>query len=105
MKTFVKDTNEAPNKWWAFQDAKMRNIKNKSHYDAKVHLRVDRMKVILGELYLGKVYEAYNPKRVSVKVDKPVVKNAGWLRALEADWALEGITKTQTSTGLLYRII
>ena len=105
MKTQFKDTNEAPNKWWAFQDAKMRNIKNKSLYDSKVHLRVDRMIVALGELYSGRVYEAYNPKRVSVKVDKPVVKDARWLRALEADWAKEGITKTQTSTGLLYRII
>jgi hypothetical protein len=105
MKTQFKDTNEATNKWWAFQDAKMRNIKNKSHYSAQVHLRVERMMVVLGELYWGKIYEAYNPKRVSVKIDKPYVKDARWLKELEADWAEEGITKTQTSTGLLYRII
>lgn len=105
MQTEFKDTQEAANKWWAYQDAKMRNIKNKSRYSAQVHLQVDRMIVALGELYAGKIYEAYNPKRVSVKIDKPLVKDSRWLKMLEADWAKEGITKTQTPTGLLYRII
>lgn len=104
MQVQYKETNEAPVKWWAAQDARMRNIKNKSHWSADVQLRVERMKVALGELYLGKIYEAYNVKRVSIKIDKPVVKDARWLRALEADWAREGITKTQTPQGLLYRV-
>jgi hypothetical protein len=105
MQTQFKETNEAPNKFWAAQDARMRNIKNKSLYPARIHLRVDRMIIALGELYAGKIYEAYNPKRVSVKIDKPVVKDSRWLKMLEADWAKEGITKTQTPQGLLYRII
>ena len=104
MQVQYKETNEAPVKWWAYQDARMRNIKNKSHWSADVQLRVERMKVALGELYQGKIYEAYNVKRVSIKIDKPVVKDARWLRALEADWAKEGITKTQTPQGLLYRV-
>ena len=58
----------------------------------------------LGELYAGKIYEAYNPKRVSIKVDKPIVRDLKQLRSMEAYWAEQGITKTQTSTGLLYRI-
>lgn len=105
MQTQFKDTNEAPNKFWAAQDARMRNIKNKSHWSADVQLRVERMKVALSELYMGRIYEAYNVNRVSVKIDKPVVKDSRWLRELEADWAKEGITKTQTPQGLLYRII
>lgn len=83
----------------------MKSIANKSRYGSEVHLRVERMKVALSEIYGGRIYEAYNPKRVSIKIDKPVIKDRRWLKIMESDWALEGVTKTQTSTGLLYRLI
>jgi hypothetical protein len=41
---------------------------------------------------------------VSIKVDKPIVRDRKQLREMETYWAEQGITKTQTSTGLLYRI-
>jgi len=105
MKTFTKDTKESNVKWWAAMDARMRNIANKSHYSAEVQLRVDRMKVALQMVYAGKVYEAYNKKRVSIKIDKPVVQDKQWLRLLEEEWELRGVTKTVTPQGVLYRVI
>lgn len=104
MITDQKTTLKAPCAWWAAQDARMKSIANKSRWSASVQLQVDRMMVALGELYAGKIYEAYNVKRVSIKIDKPVVKNLKQLREMEAYWAEQGVTKTQTSTGLLYRI-
>lgn len=104
MKTTDKETRTAPCAWWAAQDARMKSIANKSKWPADVHLQVERMKMALGELYSGKIYEAYNPKRVSIKIDKPWVKDLKQLREMEAYWAEQGVTKTQTSTGLLYRI-
>jgi hypothetical protein len=104
MKITEKDTKSAPCAWWAAQDARMRNIANKSQWSQDVHLTVDRMMVALDFLYAGKIYEAYNKKRVSIKIDKPVVKDRKWLKDLEADWAARGITKTVTPQGILYRV-
>ena len=104
MKTVDKETRTAPCAWWAAQDARMKSIANKSKWPQAVHLQVERMKMALGELYAGKIYEAYNAKRVSIKIDKPFVKDRQLLRDMEAYWAEQGVTKTQTSTGLLYRV-
>ena len=104
MKTIDKETRTAPCAWWAAQDARMKSIANKSKWSDSIQLKVERMKMALGELYAGKIYEAYNPKRVSIKVDKPFIRDLKLLREMEAYWAEQGITKTQTSTGLLYRI-
>lgn len=104
MQTKFKDTQEAPVKWWAAQDARMRNIKNKSHWSTEIQLRVERMKAALDSLYAGKIYEAYGKKGVSIKVDNPRVKDREWLKILEQDWSAQGVTKTQTPQGLLYRV-
>lgn len=104
MLTEQKNTRAAPCAWWAAQDARMRSIANKSHWSSTVQLQVERMKVALGELYAGKIYDAYNKKRVSIKIDRPIVKDPKWLRALEADWAKQGVSKTITPQGILYRV-
>ena len=104
MQTTFKDTNEVPVKWWAFQDAKMRNIKNKSHWGDSVKLKVEQMKMVLDCLYAGSIYEAYGKKSVSIKIDKPRVKDRSDLALMEAEWARQGITKTETAQGILYRV-
>ena len=104
MITVEKDTPAARNAWWAAQDARMRNIAAKSRYTPQVHLQVERMKAVLDYCYGGRIFEAYRPKSVAVKVDKPVVKNKQMLREIEADWAQRGITKTVTPQGVLYRL-
>lgn len=105
MLTDQKNTPAAPNKWWAAQDARMRNYANKSHWSAEVQLKVDKMKVALSYLYSGTIHEAYGKKRVSIKIDKPVVQDKQWLREMEKEWELRGVTKTVTPQGVLYRVI
>jgi len=104
MDTEFKNTQAAPVKWWAAQDARMRNIANKSRWSAEVQLKVERMKMALDSLYAGKIYEAYGKTRVAIKIDKPVIRDSKWLKMLEADWAKQGVTKTITPQGLLYQI-
>lgn len=104
MITVEKETPAARNAWWAAQDASMRNLAAKSHYSPQVQLQVERMKAVLDYCYGGRIFEAYRPKSVAVKVDKPYVKNKQMLREIEADWAERGITKTVTPQGVLYRL-
>ncbi len=104
MQTTFKDTQEAPNKWWAAQDARIRNIANKSHWGPQVQLKVEQMKMVLDCLYSGKIYEAYRRKSVAIKIDQPRVKARSDLALMEAEWARQGITKTETPQGILYRV-
>ena len=104
MLTVDKNTSEAPNKWWAAHDARMRNIANKSRWDAGVQRRVSAMLMALDTIYYGRIYEAYGVRRVAIKIDSPQVRDRKWLRIMEADWAAEGITKTITPRGILYQV-
>lgn len=104
MITKEKDTPQASNKWWAAQDARMRNIANKSHWSSKVQLKVEAMKGVLDYLYSGTIYEAYRKKSVAIKIDKAWVRDRKTLAEMEAAWAAEGITKTLTPQGVLYRV-
>jgi hypothetical protein len=104
MQTDFRDTQPAAIKWWAAQDARVRNYTNKTQWSASVQLQVDRMKTALSALYSGKIYEAYGRRQVSIKIDNPVVLDAHWLFLLESDWAAQGVTKTQTPQGILYRV-
>lgn len=104
MITIEKDTPAASNKWWAHQDARMRNIANKSRWDAKVQLKVEAMKSVLDYLYSGTIYEAYRKKSVAIKIDKAWVRDRKALNEMEAAWAEEGIVKTLTPQGVLYRV-
>lgn len=102
--TFI-DTEEAPNKWWAARDARMRNYANKSHYDAATQLRVDRMKGALELLYTSRgVHEAYGKKGISIKVDQARVRNKDHLEEFEKEWTKQGVTKKVTPQGVIYRI-
>ena len=104
MQETYKDTSEASVKWWAAQDARMRNIANKSRWDPKIHLKVESMKSVLDYVYSGKIYEAYRVRSVAIKIDKPVIKDRRMLKEAEAAWTAEGITKTVTPQGILYQI-
>jgi hypothetical protein len=60
--------------------------------------------MVLDCLYAGSIYEAYGKKSVSIKIDKPRVKDRSDLALMEAEWARQGITKTETAQGILYRV-
>ena len=105
MKTQNLDTAEAPVKWFAYQDARQRNLSNKSHHSEAVKLQVDRMLAVMDLVYAAQgIYEAYGRRGVSVKVNKPVVKNRKALRELEAQWESQGFTKRISAQGIIYRL-
>jgi hypothetical protein len=99
------DTQEAPTKWWAAQDARMRNIANKSHYPESVKIRVERMVQVLDLCYRAEgIHEAFGKRGVSVKVDRPkFIRDRDSLALLEADWAELGVVKRVSAQGVIYR--
>jgi len=105
MLTRDLDTQAAPTAWWAAQDARMRNIVNKSHYAESTHIRVERMVLALGLCYSAQgIHEAFGKRGVSVKVDRPgFVKDRKNLALLEADWAELGVVKRVSAQGVIYR--
>jgi hypothetical protein len=105
MLTRDLDTQAAPTAWWAAQDARMRNIANKSHYAESVHIRVERMVLALGLCYRAQgIHEAFGKRGVSIKVDRPgFLRDRKNLQLLEADWAEAGVTKKVSAQGIIYR--
>ena len=98
-------TEEAPTKWYAAQDARMRNIANKSRFPDSIQVQITRMMIVLDMVYAAKgIYEAYGKKGVSIKVDGADVKDAKNLRELEAEWAQKGFTKKVSPQGVIYRL-
>lgn len=105
MKTAQIRTEEAPTKWFAAQDARMRNIANKSRYPEAIQRQIDRMMMVMDMVYAAKgIYEAYGKKGVSIKVDGAIVKDKSNLRALEAEWTTKGFTKKISPQGVIYRL-
>ena len=105
MQAVLINTEEAPNKWWAAQDARMRNETNKTHYPLETQLQVSRMLSVMDMLYSAQgIYDAYGKKGVSIKINKAVIRDRKNLRALEADWAKAGVTKKMSAQGVIYRI-
>jgi hypothetical protein len=105
MQTIYLNTEEASNKSWAAQDARQRNLNNKSHYSYQVQTQVERMKMVLSVLYSARnIFEAYGKKGVSIKLDHAFVKNRKELALIEADWADQGVTKRVSQQGIIYRL-
>jgi hypothetical protein len=104
MRTLALDTKEAPNKWWAARDARMRNYANSTLYDSATRIRAERMKLVLEMLYAARsVYIAYGRRGVSLKVDRASVRLRKELAAMEADWAVQGVVKKVSDQGVIYR--
>ena len=99
------NTQEAPTKWFAAQDAQRRNTNNKSHYPQSVQAQITRMLTVMDMVYAAKgIYEAYGKKGVSIKVDGAVVKDRKNLRELEAEWTVKGFVKKISPQGVIYRL-
>ena len=105
MHTETLNTAEAPCKWFAAADARMRSIVNSSHYTLTERTRAERMRLVLDMVYLSRgVHVSYGRRGISVKVDGAVVLDDVGLQALEADWAQQGVTKRTSAQGVIYRI-
>lgn len=105
MKTQTLNTEEASNKSWAAQDARQRNLSNKSHYSYAVQTQIERMKLALGLVYTARnIYEAYGKKGISIKVDRASIRDRKNLELLEADWSVQGFVKRVSEQGVIYRL-
>jgi hypothetical protein len=105
MKTVKLDTQEAPNKWWAARDARMRNYANSTRYTEFQRIAAERMKLALELVYRAKgIYIAYGKKGISLKVDQPRVIDRHELALLEAGWDQAGFVKKVTAQGVTYRL-
>lgn len=104
MKTQTLETQEAPNKWWAARDARIRNYANSTQYSEQQRIAAERMKLVLELVYYAKhVYIAYGKTGISLKVDGAQVRDRKELSLMEQGWALVGFTKRVSAQGVIYR--
>lgn len=106
MQTKYLETSEAPNKWFALQDRRMRNHANRTLYTDAQQVRMERIRLALELCVRGTVYEvSFGKRSASVKVQNgAVIVDRKMLRLLEADWEKEGITKKETPQGFQYHM-
>lgn len=104
MRTITLKTEEAPNKWWAYQDAITRNAVNSTHYTQNQHVVVERMRWALEVVYNARIYVAYGKTGVSIKVDQPQIRDRKNLVLLEKDWTAAGVYKKVSAQGITYRL-
>jgi hypothetical protein len=106
MRTVVLKTDEAQtfNKWAALQDRKMRNTVNSSLFTDNQKLRLERMKIALGLVVKGMVYDiSYGKRGAGVKLqDGYQVVDSVNLALLEQDWEKDGIFRKVTAQGTTY---
>ena len=105
MKAQDLNTKEATTKWWAAQDARMRNIKNASTWTDADKTRAERMKLGLALVYGSKeIYIAYGKRGISIKIDGAYVVDRKNLALLERDYDAAGVKKKVTPQGVIYNI-
>ncbi len=104
MRTQELATQEAPNKWWAARDARMRNYANSTRYTEQQKIAAERMKLALELVYSAKaVYIAYGKTGISLKVDGARVRDRRELALMEEGWSIAGFVKKISPQGVIYR--
>lgn len=105
---FEKETNhKSAGKWawFAERDARLRSAVNSSLFSDSQKLRAERVKLALEIVYNSDFIKIeFRKKFISVKVQKPRVKDRKTLDLLEQDYKGEGYTKVLTKQGFTYRI-
>ena len=92
--------------WFAERDARLRSTVNSSLFSDKQKLRAEQVKLGLEMVYSAeKVYIEFRKKFISIKVNKPNVRDRRELALLEMCYANEGFEKCKTSQGITYRIL
>ena len=108
MSEFEKETKyKSAGKWawFAERDARMRSAVNSSLFSDSQKLRAERVKLALELVYNSDFIKIeFRKKFISVKVQKPRVKDRKTLDLLEQDYKHEGYTKVLTAQGFTYRI-
>ena len=91
--------------WFAERDARMRSAVNSSLFTDAQKIRAERVKLGLEMVYNGeKFYIEFRKGFISVKVNKPEVRDRKGLALLEMCYKNEGFEKCKTSQGFTYRL-
>jgi len=91
--------------WYAERDARMRSAVNSSLFTEAQKIRAERVKLGLELVYNGeKFYIEFRKGFISVKVNKPVVRDRKGLALLEMCYKNEGFEKCKTAQGFTYRL-
>lgn len=105
MQTLTIDANEAVNKFFAYNDARMSSIAASTHYNYSQKLQAERMKFVLEVVYGFKdMYITFRKKFIAVKIDNARVRNKVKLAEFETYWSEQGVVKVVTPQGVTYRI-
>jgi hypothetical protein len=111
MESFMMIEKETEHKsagnyaWFAERDARLRSAVNSSLYSDIQKIRAERVKLGLELVYSAdKVYIEFRKKFISVKVNKPSVRDRKGLALLEMCYKNEGLEKCKTAQGITYRI-
>lgn len=105
MKSQEIDNTEAPNKLWAYLDARMQNSVNASLYSAAERLQAERLRLRLEFCFNSKnIFINYRKNFITVKLDRPVVKDRKELRLLESELQSQNVTKKLSAQGICYNI-
>lgn len=105
MQTKFINTEEAPNKWWAARDARMRSAANKTHYSSTQQVQAERMRQALELVYAGRFFEPkYNKTFITIKIEGAMVRDKKNLALLEQEWNKLGIRKRPSPQGVNYNI-
>jgi hypothetical protein len=89
----------------AARDARMRAAAQWSYYSEAERVRAERMKLALELCYSARAFYI-NPrdKFITIKIDRPRIRDRANLELLEADYEREGVVKIATAQGISYRI-
>jgi hypothetical protein len=99
------ETGAASNKWWAMQDARMRNYAMGSSYSEAEKNRAERMRLGLELVYYNReIHINYRKNFIAVKIERPEVRDRRSLALLEKDYEMMGVEKRVTAQGVIYRI-
>lgn len=105
MITRETDNKPAAHAWFAIQDARMRNIKGASHYTDRQKARAEGMKFALELVYSARdIFINYRKKFITIKVDRPQIRDRQQLAFLEEEWTALGVEKVVTPQGINYQI-
>jgi hypothetical protein len=91
--------------WAAAQNARMTSLANSTHFSDAQKLLAERMRLALEMVYSARaVHLNYRKTQITLKVDRPTVRDRKMLKVLEADWTDLGVVKRVSAQGVNYAI-
>jgi hypothetical protein len=99
------DTQQAPNRWWAARDARMRSIAMASTWSQTKLIQAESIRQVIPLVYTCRdVYVNPRQKFITIKVENARVKDRQNLDLLEQEWEAKGIKKCESAQGVIYRV-